>query len=64
MFKAVQKFDCAGNVLDKFIIRTVYAVDRTTDCLLIEDFTGQFSWIPMWTCVPYHVEYREVTTHD
>lgn len=53
MFKAIQQLDTTGKPLDKLIERDIYAVDKATESFLIVDFTGQFSWIPMWTCRAY-----------
>lgn len=56
MFKAVQYYDTSGKPLDRLIERDIYAVDRATDSFMIVDFTGQFTWIPSWTCRAYSEE--------
>jgi hypothetical protein len=53
MFKAVQYYDCGGKPLDKLIERDIYAADKASESFLIVDFSGQFTWIPMWTCRAY-----------
>lgn len=54
MFKVIQQRDRVGELMDEFIVRTVYAVDRATEEFLIVDSFGDFRWIPMWLCVPYN----------
>ena len=52
MFKVYQRYDWrTGNKMYQGELKTVYAVDRTTEEFLIDDF-GKFVWIPMEYCQP------------
>lgn len=53
MFKVIQMYDMAGEIMEEALIRTVVGVDRATESFLVVGSFNSFVWIPIDYCRPY-----------